>query len=248
MTELNSINNEYNYLIQKSDIKTVKETDDDIKIESHFLGLYDFQKSIQLQAELRKLAETSKCNFVIGLEHPAVLSLGYRAKIENEIKVHKIGANSNSLNELPVVQTSRGGLATIHSEGQLVIYPIINLRKLNLGVRDYVSILLVTTQELLKSLDIDSFTDSKDIGLYTRFGKIGFCGVQIKNGITQHGLSLNVRNDLTLFQEIRSCGVENSKIDSLSQYQITHTLSELYELWLKIFKINMMVKNKSCSS
>lgn len=199
-------------------------------IEAAFLGLQDYEKSVQLQSDLLLLAQQSKHGYVIGLEHPAVLTLGYRASVEHEIKQD---------NNLPIVRISRGGLATIHSEGQLVIYPIVNLRELNLGVRDYVLLLLQTTQELLKTFKINSFIDKKCIGLYSQYGKIAFCGIQIKNGISQHGLSLNVRNDLALFSSIRSCGVENPEFDSLSRHRISHTLSEIYQIWIEIFKRNL---------
>ncbi|MBY0553410.1 lipoyl(octanoyl) transferase LipB [bacterium] len=209
MTELNSTNN------KKS------------SLEASFMGLMDYTKSVELQKDLMLLSQQSKNNYVIGLEHPGVVTLGYRANIQDEIYDDTF---------LPVERISRGGLATIHSEGQLVIYPVINLRELNIGAREYVLILLETTQELLKLLGIESHIDDKAIGLYTKSGKIAFCGIQIKNGISQHGLSLNVRNDLSLFNQIRSCGVQNSTFDSLGQHQVSHTLSELYQLWIDIFK------------
>ena len=196
-------------------------------IESAFLGLQDYQKSLQMQGDLMKLAQQSKHNYILGLEHPAVLTLGYRADETLEIKFE---------NTLPIARVSRGGLATIHSEGQLVIYPVINLRELNMGARNYILLLLESTQELLKSFNIQSFIDAKAIGLYTLNGKIAFCGIQIKNGVSQHGLSLNVRNDLSLFSSIRSCGLEKPTFDSLSNYSVSYTLSEIYHLWVEIFK------------
>jgi lipoyl(octanoyl) transferase len=199
-------------------------------LEASFLGIMDYQKSVVLQKELLQLSKLSKNNYVLGVEHPAVMTLGYRAVKNDEIFDEHI---------LPIERAERGGLATIHSEGQLVFYPVINLRELGLGVREYVLILLETTQDLLTSLGVESFIDDKAIGLYTIHGKIAFCGVQIKNGISQHGLSLNVRNDLSLFTFIRSCGLENPKFDSLSQHQVTHTLAELYNVWIDIFKTKL---------
>lgn len=198
-----------------------------LRLESAFLGLLDFQKSVLMQQELSCLAQKSRCHYVIGLEHPALLTLGYRAERSLEVLPHST---------LPIQSTTRGGLATIHSEGQLVIYPVMNLKELNLGVKEYVSLLLTTTQDLLGFLNIDSYIDTKAVGLYTHYGKLAFCGIQIKNGVSQHGLSLNVRNDLSLFSEIRACGCENAKFDSLSRYGVTHTLSELYQIWIRIFE------------
>lgn len=199
--------------------------------ESSFLGIQDFKKSVQLQKDLLTLSLKNKNNFIIGLEHPAVITLGYRAEIDKEIYAE--------INNMPIERISRGGLATIHSEGQLVVYPVLNLRELNLGVREYVLLLLETTQELLKSLGVESIVDEEAIGLYTEYGKIAFCGIQIKNGISQHGLSLNVRNNLSLFSTIRACGLDGQSFDSLSHHGVNLTLSELYAKWVEIFKIKI---------
>jgi lipoyl(octanoyl) transferase len=141
--------------------------------------------------------------------------------------------------EIPVVQSTRGGLVTIHSEGQLVIYPILDLKAAGLGVKDYVLMLLTTTKNLLAEFNIASSIDEQAIGLYTAKGKIAFCGIQVKNGISLHGLSLNVRNDLSFFKEIISCGVQNSQLDRLQNYGVNLTLEELFKRWVILFKIQL---------
>lgn len=198
-------------------------------LEASYLGCLDYEASVAMQQNLMCMAQNTGAHYVIGLEHPAVLTLGYRAEIAEEI-IHA---------ELPVVRSTRGGLATIHSEGQLVIYPVLNLRSLHLGVRDYVMLLLQTTQDLLKHSGIESFIDDKAVGIYTKQGKIAFCGVQVKNGISQHGLSLNVRNDLSLFTGIRACGLINPQFDSMAAHGNTRTLGELYTQWISFFKIRL---------
>ncbi len=195
-------------------------------LESSYLGLYDYSRAERLQLDLQNLALKNHLYSVIGLEHPAVLTLGHRADAQLEIMVTNI----------PVVQSTRGGLATIHSEGQLVIYPILNLRELKLGVKDYVCLLLKTTQELLAEYEVHSSVDEKSIGLHTANGKIAFCGIQIKNGISQHGISLNVRNDLQLFDAIRACGMKNQPLDKLAHYGIDASLSELFTKWKDLFR------------
>jgi len=194
--------------------------------EHSYLGSVNYEESVDLQNDLHTLCQKTQGSYIIGLEHPAVMTLGYRAQASEEI--YEAG--------LPLAKSTRGGLATIHSEGQLVIYPILNLRNLGLGARDYVQLLLETTQTLLKELGIESCIDSKAVGLYTSKGKIAFCGIQIRGGISQHGLSLNVRNDLSLFSRIRACGIENPQFDSLESYSVSHTLGELYGRWVEIFK------------
>ncbi|AGH95508.1 lipoyl(octanoyl) transferase LipB [Pseudobdellovibrio exovorus] len=197
-----------------------------LQIESSYLGCVEYEKSVGIQQDLLAISQNKKSHYIMGLEHPAVLTLGYRAQLAEEV----FGAS------LPVARSTRGGLATVHSEGQLVIYPVLNLRELGIGVRDYVMLLLQTTQELLRRCGIESQLDDKAVGLYTQKGKIAFCGVQIKNGVSQHGLSLNVRNDLSLFSGLRACGVSHPQFDSMAQHGSTQTLQELYVEWVKIFK------------
>lgn len=208
---------------------TVSKSTINNNFESSYLGQVEYNRSIQIQQSLLELSKRTGAHYVIGLEHPAVLTLGYRARIEDEV----------AETGLPVARIARGGLATVHSEGQLVVYPVLNLRELGLGARDYVCLLLKTTQQMLKSLGVESWVDEKAVGLYTKRGKIAFCGIQITNGISQHGLSLNVRNDLSLFSGVRACGVSNAQFDSLASYGVSHTLAELYKLWSQIFEINL---------
>jgi lipoyl(octanoyl) transferase len=193
-----------------------------VDFQSEFLGRIDFEKAFQKQEELWLKSKTKNLNFILGLEHPAVITLGRRAEHE-EI---------NPSNQIPIIKASRGGLATLHSEGQLVIYPIINIRKLNLGVSDYVDLLLRTTQKVFTDLGLETFIDDKNIGLYTKNGKIAFCGLQIKNGISLHGLSINISNDLNLFKNIRSCGYQDLALDSLSNYRSDVSISIFFNQWL----------------
>lgn len=196
-------------------------------IEHSFLGKVDYQKSEEIQKNLLSLAISKKQFSIIGLEHPAVITLGHRASLAGEV------FESTSI---PIVKSSRGGLATLHSEGQLVIYPVLNLKTMGLGVKDYVCLLLKATQDMLQQLDISSTLDESAIGLYTANGKIAFCGIKVEKGITQHGISLNVRNDLNLFDSMRSCGVQNQMMDQLHNYGIDLSLKELFSIWVSCFK------------
>ncbi|OFZ32007.1 MAG: lipoyl(octanoyl) transferase [Bdellovibrionales bacterium RIFCSPHIGHO2_01_FULL_40_29] len=207
-------------------------TSKQLEFESSYLGLMDYMKALNVQMDLGNLARDRNQISVVGLQHPAVITLGHRADEMTEILM------SQNTRNIPIVRSTRGGLATIHSEGQLVIYPIMNLRFLKLGVRDYVFLLLTTTQNLLEKYKIHSRIDLNGAGLYTEKGKIAFCGIHIREGITTHGVSLNIRNDLSLFQMIRSCGIQNLKMDSMSEYQVSATLEEIYYQWSDCFRKN----------
>lgn len=187
----------------------------------------EFQKAYELQQQYLEISKNQNHIFVLGLEHPEVITLGYRADAENEI------VNSS---RIEVVKIKRGGFATLHSPGQLVIYPILNLRAMGMGVREYIYLLLNTTAELLKNLGIQTYIDDSALGLYTSTGKIAFCGIQVSHGISQHGLSLNVHNELSLFSNIRSCGVSGAKFDSV---KTELGLKALFDRWITIFNLRL---------
>ncbi len=101
-----------------------------LKVQPVFLGKIDYQEALRKQNQYHELVkENPETIYILGLEHPQVLTLGYRASESEEIL---------ATNQVPVIKTERGGLATIHSEGQLIIYPIVHLRHLQIGVREFV--------------------------------------------------------------------------------------------------------------
>lgn len=201
-----------------------------------YVGLFDYSRAEKLQKDLHERCQISDAGFILGLQHPAVVTLGYRAEHSQEV--------NSQLSPIPVLQTQRGGLATLHSEGQLVIYPVFSLKKYNLGVKDYVQLLLQSTQLLLSELGVETENNSQAVGLYTQRGKIAFCGIQVKNGITMHGLSLNVSNDLGLFSSIRSCGVSEASFDRLADYNVDINHEKLFKDWVDIFTKGLYAKQK----
>ncbi len=194
-------------------------------IEGSYLGRVDYVQALNLQNELVQKSQNLNQDFILGLEHPAVITLGRRAT-ESEIFSP----------DIPVVSINRGGLATLHSEGQLMIYPIINVRECQIGVRHFVLHLLQSTQKTFSDLGVETFIDDQQIGLYTSRGKIAFCGIEIKSGVSLHGLSINIQNDLSLFRKIRSCGIQEMPLDKLKNYREDISLSEFFKTWMQNFK------------
>lgn len=204
------------------------------KIIPIYLGKLDYLTALDEQYKYAKLVKDNPENvYILGLEHPKVLTLGYRARESEE---------NFEVKDIPIIKTERGGLATIHSEGQLVIYPIVNLQWHKLGVRDFVCQILNSTKALLALYDIQARTEDKAIGLYTENGKIAFCGIQVKNGVSMHGLSLNVFNDLSLFENIIACGVKNQKLDSMKNYNKSDDLEKLFQQWSYHFSCSSLMQ------
>lgn len=212
-------------------------------VESQYLGLIDFDKALEYQQQCHTKVLTDKKSYILGLEHPLVMTLGLRA--------HKADVNSfcSTPWTAPVFKISRGGLATIHNPGQLVVYPILDLKHHGLSVKQFVQLLFEATQKTLRELGIESTFDLCDHpGVYTAKGKIAFCGLQIKNGITMHGLSINIHNDISVFSDIESCGVATPKIDSVKSQGVTYSLQDFFNMWLKHFNLEAgpNLSNASC--
>lgn len=174
---------------------------------------------------------------ILGLEHDDTITLGKRGKATLDLREQT--DRLRDVHGCAVETTDRGGQATLHSPGQLVVYPILPLRRLGLGARAYVEALEEITSSTLLRLGLETSRKTDEPGLYTAFGKIAFFGLRIRNGISQHGLSINVSNDLTKFTWIRSCGREAERFDRLCDTKAAQpwpgTPQDLFSLWIQQF-------------
>lgn len=142
-----------------------------------------------------------KKEHVFFFEHGNVITLGTSSKkkdIPKTTKTRKAG--------MGVFQTNRGGEATWHGEGQLVVYPILNIKERKIQAPKLVEKILKTIQEALSKIGVETRLDLKNPGLYMNKKKIVSFGMTIKQGITLHGISININNKQTGFEEIRPCG------------------------------------------
>ncbi len=139
-------------------------------------------------------------------------------------------------NSIPIVQTDRGGQITYHGPGQAILYPLLQLKRYGLSVRDIVCVLEKTMITLLSNYNIPAFSRPDAPGVYTQEGKIGSVGLRIKRGCSYHGLALNIDMDLTPFDAIRPCGLDNMKMVHMAQYIPTLNLSEVRAALLETFQ------------
>ncbi len=197
-----------------------------------WLGLVDYQEGLR-QQENTILALKSDSDFlgrILGLEHFPVITLGRRAHLKVDLLL-----SSEQLQEdgIQVCEVDRGGQATLHSPGQLVIYPGVDIKRRKQTVRSFVEQIQVTTLETLKDLGVDGLRKT-DEGIYTQFGKLVFMGMRVQEGCVRHGLAINISNDLTLFSKIRACGVQEPSLDGLNKY-LSIGAEELFYLWAQKF-------------
>lgn len=196
---------------------------------ARWLGLTKYNECLLLQREKVEevLAEQRYDNphhVILGTEHEPVITLGRRAKPEEEVVAATV----------PVVTIERGGLATLHSPGQLVIYPIVSLHQRGLGVREWVAALLTISRRVLLRQGMTDLAQTEDAVL-SPLGKIVSVGIRVDRGVSYHGVSINVSNDLGLFAMIRPCGFANRPLDKLFRVNPSVTPARLFQEWEQEF-------------
>jgi lipoate-protein ligase B len=148
---------------------------------------------------------------VLLLEHDHVITRGRRG---TEADILATPAVLSQLN-VEVVDTDRGGQTTYHGPGQLVGYPIIDLKAAGLGPLTYVRLLERTLIETLALYGVEGFQVTGQTGVWTAGGKIAAIGVRVSSGVTMHGFALNVDTNLSYFEHIVPCGVPSAPAASV---------------------------------
>lgn len=182
-----------------------------------YYEVWDYQK--KLFDELRNASMTASdypSEHVLLTEHPPVVTFGRHADRNNLIVTREYLKSSG----FEIAEIERGGDVTIHSPGQVVMYPIINLRKHNLGVKDYVHLLEESVIRTIYQFGIDGRRIDTAPGVWINPGtpyerKISALGIKCSRFVTMHGLSLNVNNDLSLFNVINPCGFKDKGVTSI---------------------------------
>lgn len=141
------------------------------------------------------------------LEHPPVFTLGLNGKPEHVL----------SAGDIPVVNIDRGGQVTYHGPGQLVVYPLIDLKRRRLGIRALVEALENAVIDTLAGFGIDTKSRRDAPGVYTPAGaKIAALGLRVRRSCTYHGLAFNIAMDLEPFQRINPCGYAGMQVTQVA--------------------------------
>ena len=167
----------------------------------------NFLDTLQIQESLRnKVLKNNTDNYLILVEHDHVYTLGKNANSNNIL---------NSTCE--IIQTQRGGDVTYHGPGQLVAYPIINLKKKKIGVKNYISMIEKLISNILIDHNLEPQILKEETGVWVQDKKIASIGIHVTRGVTMHGLAINVNTDLSYFDNIISCGIQGVKMTSLDK-------------------------------
>ena len=171
------------------------------------LGLVEYEptwRAMQRFTDERDAATPDELWF---LEHPPVFTLGMNAST-----AHVLAAG-----DIPVVQIDRGGQVTYHGPGQLVAYPLVDLRRAGLGIRDLITGLERSVIEMAAAFGVSAESRRSAPGVYVGGKKLASIGIRVRRGASYHGLALNVSLSLEPFTRINPCGYEGLEMTQLSE-------------------------------
>ena len=181
------------------------------------LGFQDYNTTWQDMQRFTQERNTDTVDELWIVEHFPVYTLGLNGKREHLLNTGNI----------PVINSDRGGQVTFHGPGQLVIYTLLDIKRLNLGVRQLVTILEQAMISSLAQHGIIAVSRADAPGVYVNDKKIGSIGLRIKKNCSYHGLSLNNDMDLCPFDHINTCGYSDLKVTQLSDLGVTVSTNQL---------------------
>ena len=168
----------------------------------------DYVKSTKMLEQRAKDVFLGKKNELLWiLEHNSVITAGTSSSDKDLLDKN-----------LTVIKTNRGGKYTYHGPGQKVVYFVLNLNKRKKDIRKLIIKIEKCIIEILKEYNIESFPDSKNVGIWVKTKnktkKIAAIGLRIKKWVAYHGFSINISNDLSLYKGIIPCGIKDKGITS----------------------------------
>lgn len=181
-------------------------------------GLADYEQIWSgMQEFTDKRTSDTADEFWVG-EHYPVFTLGLAGKEE-----HIIQETGN----IPILRTDRGGQVTYHGPGQVIIYILVDLKRINISIRELVTRIENGVINFLASLNIKAISNPDAPGVYVADKKIASLGLKVRKGCTYHGLSFNFDMDLTPFNFINVCGYKGLQVTKLSELCVieNHTVA-----------------------
>jgi lipoyl(octanoyl) transferase len=182
----------------------------------HWLGRVEYEPTWRAMQRFTEERGAATPDEIWLLEHPPVFTLGANARREHLI----------APGDIPVVQIDRGGQVTYHGPGQLVVYPLVDLRRLALGVRDFVTALERAVIDLAAGFGIAAEARRSAPGVYVGGEKLASVGVRVRRNGSYHGLALNVALDLEPFSRINPCGFQGLRMTQLAALGGPHSVWE----------------------
>ena len=183
------------------------------------LGRTDYTQTWQAMQQFNAERTPSTADEVWVTEHDPVYTLG----------LNRQGVRLPEASDIPLVMTDRGGKITYHGPGQLIIYPLLDLKRHGLSVRKLVSVLENSVIAWLAEYGVQAQAKSNAPGVYVQEAKLAALGLRIKNNCSYHGLSVNVAMDLSPFRAIDPCGYAGLAVTQTQDLGLPLTLSQAAE-------------------
>jgi lipoyl(octanoyl) transferase len=194
----------------------------------------------KMEKTVKKVSENIKYEEIWFLEHKEVFTAGSSTPKE---------FNEEKINNIEVHKVNRGGKITYHGPGQLIIYPLINIKTRNMNIIDYINVIEDICIGVFNNNQIELIRKKeKNRGLWVKSAKgsrkIIFIGLRYSRGVIHHGLSINFHNDLEKFRKINPCGLDGREISSLKELGINYDkdkiIKELKERFIQKFDLNLI--------
>jgi len=171
------------------------------------LGLQTYEPVWRAMQQFTDTRDENSRDEIWFCQHQPVFTLGLNTAPEHLL----------ATGDIPVVQIDRGGQVTYHGPGQLMIYPLIDIRRADIGVRDLVTALEQSIVDLAAEFDILAASRCDAPGVYVDGAKLASVGLRIRRGASFHGMALNVDVDLEPFSRINPCGFQNLEVTDLNR-------------------------------
>lgn len=181
------------------------------------LGRVDYEPTWRRMQSFTEARSRDQADEIWFLEHPPVFTLGLNGSREHLL----------APGEIPVVQVDRGGQVTYHGPGQLVVYPLLDLARAGLGVRQLVCVLERAVIRCVAAYGITAAGNRAAPGVYVEGRKLASIGLRIKRNCCYHGLALNVDMDLEPFHRINPCGFQGLEVTQLSALGVARPLERV---------------------
>jgi len=181
---------------------------------AYYLDVIDYGEALQLQERLVKARLAGDIpDTILFLEHPPVLTMGTSASEDNIIIQRDVLANEG----VTIVSSDRGGCITAHEPGQLIGYPILNLKAKGRDLHQYIRNLEEVIIRTLCDYSIPAHRDPNHPGVWVGEEKICAIGIRVSRWVTKHGFALNINNDLKYFSCVHPCGITDKGVTSMSR-------------------------------
>jgi len=172
------------------------------------LGLADYETTWRAMQAFTDQRDETTADELWVVEHPPVFTQGQAGRAEHVL----------APGDIPVIQVDRGGQVTYHGPGQIVIYPLIDIKRLGMGVRELVSGIEQAIIDVLHGYNVEAGLIKGAPGVYVDGVKIASLGLRIRKGRSFHGLAFNIDMDLEPFQRINPCGFEGLEVTQLAAF------------------------------